>query len=322
MRFAISRIVFLPAIVSVLLFEGCATITMAPDNPTPLKKLTFYSVDEFNADLLAYNRSKEKGDSLKARTDIRDRIVKRISGLIQENFNNFTQDSYLQQSWTNTALDVAVIGLGAAGPLTGGEALKNIFLAASGGITGSKAAFQKNFYADNTPKSIRLRSKALMTAQWEIIIAYLKADDDHYTLYDFIPNLTAYYNAGTVQAAFDDIDADTGAKQTTATNDLTQQQKDDAALKAAASYLGEEGSIPQTVKALEIDIDKRISAGGAAMLVKVLARLNVTPKDPNNPKPDLRLLMQKYESATTPTADQINGLTTLDAALKAEVQIP
>ncbi len=266
--------------------SGCATVTMAPEKSDALTQLTTYSLDDFNADLKLYNANQ----GIEAnRKFYRNRIVTKIGGAIYAHFMEYSTDSFTEQGWTDTALDAAVIGLGAAGSLTGGEGLKNIILATTGALTGTRSAFSKNFYAENSPKVIRLRNIALMTAKWNLITPYLDVPDSKFDLDRFVPLLAAYYNAGTVQAAFDDIDAESGIKSKDAESDQ------DAQLVATAVKLGAQVEVSDSDFKVAEEIAAlmpKVSPSQAAAILKQIPDVKRTDSNPATAPDDLRTYLR------------------------------
>jgi hypothetical protein len=79
---------------------------------------------------------------------------------------------------------------------------------------GSRLSFNKNFFKEKTPDILLSRSDALRAEQWSQIYLKLKnSTDDTYSFYEADRDLVAYYEKGSLQAAFQNIIAESGAAQ-------------------------------------------------------------------------------------------------------------
>ena len=185
---------------------GCANL--APPPPVIYAPEASYTAADFTADLTAY----EKPDaSLAERTRLRTKMVWSTATEIDKAYASFKNSFFGDQAATDTAFDIVQIGLGSAGTLAGGAGTKAILAAISTGIAGSRLSFSKNFFKEKTPDLLLGRMDALRADQWKLIFGKLKADADGYSWWEADRDLVAYYQAGSLEAAFQDIVAESGA---------------------------------------------------------------------------------------------------------------
>ena len=195
--------------------SGCSDLVRPTEAPA-LVASEQYTQDDLNKDLGAYR-------SVADQTPVRNKIIFGLAAQIDANYRNFSDSFYLSEGTLNTALDIAVIGLGSAGALTGGTAAKAILAATSAGITGSRLAFAKNFFQEKGPDLIRGRMNALRAQRWAVIYGKLNVPASKYSLDEATRDLVQYYDAGTITGAYDSISADSGDKLVQANAELSQE---------------------------------------------------------------------------------------------------
>jgi hypothetical protein len=211
---------FLMLIISISsLGSGCATFQFAPD-PPPIYE-TKYTLSDYNNDLSVY---KPSGTSVDIRTYYRNKIVFLTKIEIDKNYAAFKKSFFGERAATETLLDIAQIGLTSAGTLAAGETTKAILAAIATGVTGSRLSFNKNFFKEKSPDLLMSRMDALRAEKWsQIHLQLMNSTDNTYSLYEAEGDLFAYYQAGSLQVAFQNIIAESGATQKEAENKIRQQ---------------------------------------------------------------------------------------------------
>jgi hypothetical protein len=200
----------------ILLNGGCSTF--APPPPT-LYRARSYSPELYDVDFKAY----QAAPNVTERTRIRDKIVYSTATEIDKNYAEFKNSFFGERALTETVLDVVQIGLTSAGTFAGGQT-PNILSAIATGVTGSRLSFNKNFFKEKTPDILLSRSDALRAEQWSQIYLKLKdSTDDTYSFYEADRDLVAYYVKGSLEAAFQNIIAESGAAQQRADRDIKDQ---------------------------------------------------------------------------------------------------
>ena len=224
----------------VLLISGCFAFRLAP-TPPPVYTQTLYTPEAYKADLDAYEdllkqATHDASDAMLAkRTDLRNKVVYSTVNEIDKNYDDFKNSFFGERAATETALDVLQIGLSSAGTLAGGEATKEILAATVTGVTGSRLSYNKNFLKEKTPDLLLSRMDALRSEQWLRLYSKLSnSTDETYSLLEAERDLVAYYQAGSLDAAFQNIIAESGAAQTTADREIKKQIE-----KKYGAFLGE-----------------------------------------------------------------------------------
>jgi hypothetical protein len=206
---------FLWSTVVVALLSGCSDLVRPTEAPA-LVASEQYTQDNLSNDLVTYQSATDK-------TPVRNKIIFGLAAQIDANYRDFSDSFYLTEGALNTALDIAVIGLGSAGALTGGATAKAILAATSAGLTGSRVAFAKNFFQEKGPDLIRGRMNALRAQRWVVIYGKLNVPASKYSLDEATRDLVQYYDAGTITGAYDSISADSGDKLVQANTQLSEE---------------------------------------------------------------------------------------------------
>jgi hypothetical protein len=226
----------------VFIVTGCATFRFAPA-PTDLTTKIIYTPTEYNRDKGKYE---EEGAPEDTRTRYRNKIVYSTVKEIDKNYMEFKKAFFGERAASETALDIAGIGLSTAGTLSGGNTV-NILAAISTGLAGSRLSFNKNFFKEKSPDLLLSRMDALRAQQWAQMYIKLHKKDSEYSLYEAERDIFVYFEKGTLQAAFQSIIAESGS---------TKQKADDQIdpLKAIQEKYGEfMGSVASEAELKEVD---------------------------------------------------------------------
>jgi len=280
---------------------GCSDLVRPKEAPALIASEQYTRTDLDN-DLVAYRATADK-------TAIRNKIIFGLAAQIDASYRDFSDSFYVTEGTLNTVLDIAVIGLGSAGALTGGAPAKAILAATSAGLTGSRLAFSKNFFQEKGPDLIRGRMNALRAQQWTVIFGKLNVPESKYTLAEATRDLVQYYNAGTITGAYDSITADSGSKLVQANAELSQeiQKKYGSQLLAVEDVpsdtilTGRLRRLENGKLALDESSETPISAGKTP---DIIACNILTVYDPNThcsstPLKDLRNLMSEHYDKVT-----------------------
>jgi hypothetical protein len=206
-------------LLSILMISGCSTFRFAPTPPT-LYTQHAYTAQEYDNDLRFYNAP--NADQA-VRTRYRNKIVYSTAMELDRNYNEFKNSFFAERASIETSLDIVQIGLSSAGTLAAGETTKAILAAIATGVAGSRLSFNKNFFKEKSPDLLISRMDALRAQHWAQIYLKLQKQDDTYSLYEAERDLFAYYEAGSLQAAFQNIIAESGAAQKTADEEIWAQ---------------------------------------------------------------------------------------------------
>jgi len=198
----------------ILIFSGCSTL--APDKPA-FYRGDSYTLEQYQDDLNEY----EKPD-VQDRRRARDKIIYKVATEIDKAYFEFKDSFFGKRAAGQTTLDIAQIGLSSAGTLAGAGAV-NILSAIATGLAGSRLSFDKNFLKEKSTDLLITRMDALRAEQWARINLKLSNDDDIYSFYEAERDLVAYYDKGSLAAAFQNIVAESGAASINADIEIKKQ---------------------------------------------------------------------------------------------------
>lgn len=144
----------------------------------------------------------------------RDQLIYRLILLSDYRFNRYEADLVAGKATRDTFVDLAVLGLNAAGVfITPGQATR-ILAAISGGLIASRASIEKNFYQNQTQGVLLRRMKVLRAQKLYSISHHLLRDGvDRYPVERALIDVLDYYNRGTILGALDAISQDTAAQE-------------------------------------------------------------------------------------------------------------
>lgn len=213
----------------IVVMNGCSVFRFAPTQPIVYSRSS-YTPEMYEADLAAYNQLRNQTSpgvsdvTVARRTDLRNKVVYSTAREIDRAYYDFKNAFFGDRATMETLLDIAQIGLSSAGTLAGGEMVKAILAATATGITGSRLSYNKNFFKEKTPDLLLSRMDALRAEQWsQMNLKLTSSVDDGYSLYEAERDMSAYYQAGTLEAAFQNIVAESGATQQKAEEETKAQ---------------------------------------------------------------------------------------------------
>lgn len=144
----------------------------------------------------------------------RDELVYRLIFICDYRFSRYEADLVAGKATRDTVVDVAVLGLTSAAALTTPGQATRILAAISGGLIGSRAAVERNFY-QNMAQPVLLRKMQVLRGQKLFAISHRlrKYGVDVYPTERALIDVLDYYNRGTMLAALQDISNDTAAQE-------------------------------------------------------------------------------------------------------------
>ncbi len=197
------------------LISGCAAYTGAPKPAIDVDK----TIDRYTRSLEAIadtppsNCHAVKDNANKFLTIIDLRYAEFIDGLSTETKTKAT------------ATDFALIGLGLAGTAVGGAEAKTILHAISTGVAAANTSIDKNFFYEKTIPSLVSQMDADRKEKLsEIIQRYTYCTDEKgypsYSWFEAVHDMADYYKVGTLLGAINSINANAGAKQAKAEEEI------------------------------------------------------------------------------------------------------
>lgn len=207
----------------------------------------------------AYHNQVEANASVEERTRERNKVIDGFLVLTDLHYASFVKGFSSRRKDFDTTADVAVLGLSGAGAVLDPSSTTRILAAISGGITGTKATVEKNYFYEKTIPvliaSMNARREETLTA----ILNGRKENDDAYPLARAWADLSRYYFAGTFDGALQTIQTDSGKRQAAA-------EKENAPLKSFST------NPDPSAKALRIRVFTWKNQGDNAKKVEDLLR--------------------------------------------------
>jgi hypothetical protein len=173
--------------------------------------------DVSQAELLKqYNAMPEKDDADRAaKVARRNQILNELIFLIDQNYEAFESHFYGSQAALNVGGDFVNLGLTGVTSVTGSAHLKSVLSAIATGTTGLKTSIDKNFFDQQTRAAIVQKMRALRATELATIRDehHMKAGLTDYNLETGLADVFAYYDAGTVVGALQNIAQNAGQEQ-------------------------------------------------------------------------------------------------------------
>lgn len=205
--------ILLPLLIASLTLCGCAGFRGSPPRATNPKAELEVLADDLKPEIIKkYDESPSKA--------LRNKIVIARIRATNIRFDEFQEMLYQEGVGYGIATDWAVLALDAAGTLVGGAGTKAALAATSGGLTGAKAAYDKNVYFKKTMPAILAQMIARRKAVSVRIYSGLTKNIEDYPLIQALVDLEDYYNAGTIPGAIMEIIETSGETGKTADKDL------------------------------------------------------------------------------------------------------
>lgn len=192
-----------------LAVSGCAAI-----NNGGAPASSFSLQDDINALEKAFSpaASIEQANASGATKEVRNKFIDGRMALYDIRYREFIQKLGGNKQILDTTSDILLLGLNAAGALTGGVQAKANLAAGAMMITGSKTSIDKNFYFEKTMPALI----STMNNQRKVVLLRLlngrKNQIDDYSMTQALADLFDYEQAGTVFGAIETIQADAGVK--------------------------------------------------------------------------------------------------------------
>ena len=206
--------------VSLLMMTSCSSLVYTPKPPLLSTFSTPYVSDLSSPTMIKDFNLMPEGPAKIAR---RNKIVWEIVYLTDSSYRTYESGFFSGQAYVGTAGDIAVLSLDAVAAVTGTAHLKAVLAAISGGVTGVRASYQKNFYDQASRDSIVQTMRANRLAQLAVIQQGMRTGSN-YTIEQALLDATDYYDAGTVIGALITINTSASQVSTTARRSLGRMQ--------------------------------------------------------------------------------------------------
>jgi hypothetical protein len=196
----------------VLALSGCSVYQ--PKAPVPESVLTNNYLADLESPTLQSSYDAMPDGPLKAAR--RNAILYEYIWLVDASYDSYEAKFFSGQAYVATAVDFSTMGLNAASAVTGTAALKSVLSVIAGGITGSNASYQKNFFDQQTREVVVGVMRSARLTQLAVIETGMASNSDAYTLQQGLLDVSEYYRAGTVIGALETISNSSSAASATA----------------------------------------------------------------------------------------------------------
>ena len=184
--------------------------TLAQDRPIALRSDTELSAANKAEYQRVANLYKGETDADERKT-LRNQLISLTIAQTDLNFISYQKKSRHRRAVLDTLLDILEIGAATAITLTNGERARTVISEALGFLQLSRQAVNKNFSLKDTQilfnKMVAKRAELQTT-----ILRKFGQDDSEYSFATAMIDLIAYYRAGTIDGALDNLGIDTGAE--------------------------------------------------------------------------------------------------------------
>src|ERR1022692_5056570 len=203
--------------------SGCASRLEKPrlpdvfkDPPPAGKTNGTYTLDLFNADFGDYTKAIKNPVpteiDLKTATALRNKMVYGVMAEIDYVYQNYEISLFMNEGSFRVATDVLQLGLGMASTITNGARSKTVLSAVLTGVTGTSLSIDKNFFRQQTVQALISSMQAGRDRLKAIIIQRLNDPVTSYPFQAARSDLAAYFFAGTLPGALQQLNQTAAAK--------------------------------------------------------------------------------------------------------------
>ena len=247
--------------------SGCASLVKPrlPDvfkDPPPPAGNGTYTLANFNTDLVDYNKA---ADGTEAKRLARNKMVYGVMAEIDYVYHNYEIALFMNEGSFRVATDILALGLGVASTVTNGERAKTVLSAALTGFTGATLSIDKNFFRQQTVQALISSMQAGRDQTKNLILQRLSEPDTTYPFQAARSDMAAYFFAGTLPGALQELN------QTAAASAKDERTK----LTVTVQDVQNAKSINQTLAA-------ELAANKLDKTVAFLTAMGVTLKDPKD----------------------------------------
>jgi hypothetical protein len=203
-----------------ILVSGCTVFTGSPTLPA-------YQSTVAATLLQKYSQSDAiPTDSEKLTVDQRNRIMEDLIFLVDVNYHQFENQFYLGRASFDTATDLAIIALGAAGALVNVSSTQALLAAISGGIGGTRVSINKNFFREQSINALIATMRATRKSKLDFMRDAQSLNRSDYPMSRALVDIGDYYNAGTIVGALGNIVSEAGKKEQAADSNIQKKVQD------------------------------------------------------------------------------------------------
>lgn len=182
--------------------------------PGPLKdQLIKNRVDKLVSLAQKYDSLIDSGGEANLRQAMiyRNEVIYQVLQLIDDNYNQFENDLFMQRATSNIAGDMLEMGIAAATGITNGERVKSILGIAATAVKGARKSIDSNYFRERTTEVIAMKMRASRARVLQTIHQGIRLPVGEYPLGAGLDDLVNYLHAGSINAAFLELAQDAGA---------------------------------------------------------------------------------------------------------------
>lgn len=209
-------------LVLTLLMTGC--LRYQPKTVTPAAFYQKQVTGELSSSgwLNRYNQLAEvTPDEQFTKAKERNRLLNEFVWLVDVSYANFEAGFYGARATGDVAADFLQLGLTGATTLTNGQRAKTILALVATTTAGGKASIDAHWYDQQSRSAIVAKMRASRLTQLAVIEQGMRTQLKDYPLEQGLRDVQAYYEAGTVVGALQQISADAGTEQAAGKQKLT-----------------------------------------------------------------------------------------------------
>ena len=205
------RTMVIVALLVAVITGGCAALDGYPARQDDLRGQLAQLDRYFADDVLREFYVTRAGDPT-AQRDWRDEVVHGRLRAIDLHYAEFVRNASGRRIAGNTAADLAVLGLSAAGSLVPAAETKAVLAAISGGVVGARGIIDREVFYEKTLPLLLQAMEAGRNRQLARIHVALADGPERYSLLQALADVEGYYHAGTFPAAIVALSQMTGAQ--------------------------------------------------------------------------------------------------------------
>lgn len=169
----------------------------------------------------------------------RNGIMEDLIYLVDVNYQQFESQLYLGRASFDTATDLAIVGLGAAGALVDATGTQALLAAISGGIGGARASISKNFFREQSATALISTMRATRKSKLDLMRGAESLSIPDYPMSRALADINDYYNAGTIVGALGSIVSEAGKKEQAADSNIEKKVREKIELQFKTGPLRE-----------------------------------------------------------------------------------
>jgi hypothetical protein len=199
-----------------LLSTGCLrghhSSLVSPQAPRVEQDFDFEQLPRYAPDMRAYTESAEVTGNLDRAKYFRNKITDRYMGDIDRVYGEYTNALFIGRGFQSLGADFVNLGLTAASTISLVMQTKTILSALASGVAGVNLSFDKNFFGQQTFSALAIAMQARRDEGRASIFANEQLSVTEYGLEAARRDLIAYFQAGTLPAALQEIQQEAALK--------------------------------------------------------------------------------------------------------------